>query len=317
MSAEFAFLLAAARHPPTVEQRAAIVARASAHLDWERVLTLAREHRLLSLVLSNQSAFWNLVPPDSQKAFVRAQAAISARAALLHRELKRLLGILGDAAVEALAYKGAALAIQAYGAAMVRDYHDLDLIVRTLDLHPARQTLLANGYAPKYPGDDDIDPIIRRSECDQTLVHGATGVSVELHWAITPPFFCLPLPIEPLFDRRVKLDGADLQAFAPGPEDTVLLLAVNGTKDGWSRLEPVCAIAHLVKSTHAFDWAGLFQRASEVNARRILNVALLLAQAAFSTTVPEPWSTRLQHDAVAVRLANRITAEDAQRGPAV
>ena len=68
--------------------------------------------------------------PETVRSRLRSAHAENARhALLLAGELRRLMGALQAAGVSALAYKGPALAVRAYGHLALRTYSDLDLLV--------------------------------------------------------------------------------------------------------------------------------------------------------------------------------------------
>ena len=64
----------------------------------------------------------------------------------LTAELVRLTGLLKAAGVEAIAFKGPVLAAMAYGSIELRQFVDLDILVRQSDLPRIAEILTAEGY---------------------------------------------------------------------------------------------------------------------------------------------------------------------------
>jgi hypothetical protein len=314
-SVELGLVLACARAALEASEAAAIRQTLSGTVNWEQVLSLCRRHALLPLVWRTLRPFPELVPAAAWVAFARADVATAARGASLTHELGRLLRLLEGAGVEALAYKGPALAVQLYGDVQARAFVDLDLLVRPRDFGRCRALLLESGYAPM---DDGLKPpptaVSRRSECDESFVHADTRILVELHWAATPPYFSFPLSTEALFERRVRVEAPQLSALAPCPEDLLLLLAVNGTKDTWARLETIVALAALVRRHPQLAWAGVLDRAAELNARRMVHVGLLLARQLLGAIVPDEVMRGVESDHAAAALTEdailRLYRED-------
>jgi hypothetical protein len=303
-SAELGLVLSCARAALEASGAAAIRQTLSGTVDWERVLSLCLRHGLLPLVRRPLSAFPELVPAAAQVAFARAHVVIAARGASLTQELGRFLRLLEGAGVEALAYKGPALAVQLYGDVQARAFQDLDLLVRPRDFGRCRALLIANGYAPMHDGAKPTPTAVsRRSECDESFVHADKRILVELHWAVTPPYFSFPLSTEALFERRVRVEVPELSALAPCPEDLLLLLAVNGTKDTWARLETIVALAALVRRHPQLAWATALDRAAELNARRMVHVGLLLARQLLGAVVPDEVMRGIDNDHPAAALA--------------
>jgi hypothetical protein len=292
VSAEFAFVLAGAwagnADPP------------AGAIDWDQVLDLALSHRVLSRLARQLPAFAGRLSAEQLRRFQHHQVAVAARRALQRQELGRVLAVLRAAGTEVLVYKGPAISAQVHGGPDDREYHDLDLLVRPSDFAAARAALLAHGYRTDQPY--VLDPVLRRSECDQTLLNVQTGVSLEVHWAVAPPHFALALPTEDLFRRRVAVTLPGGPAFAPSLEDLLVLLALNGTKDGWARLETILTIARLLSSP-SLDLAASVGLASHVHAARLVRIALLLAQGLTGVSLPSEIARAASADAAAVRLA--------------
>ena len=314
-SVELELVLSCARAALEASGAAAIRQTLSGKVDWERVLSLCLRHALLPLVWRPLRAFPELVPAAAQVAFARAHVAIAARGASLTQELGRLLRLLEGAGLEALAYKGPALAVQLYGDVQARAFLDLDLLVRPRDFGRCRALLLESGYAPMHDGLKPTPTAVsRRSECDESFVHAGKRILVELHWAATPPYFSFPLSTEALFERRVRVEAPELSALAPCPEDLLLLLAVNGTKDAWARLETIVALAALVRRHPQLAWPAVLDRAAELNARRMVHVGLLLARQLLGAMLPDEVMRLADSDDVAAALAEeailRLYRED-------
>src|SRR5215203_3567152 len=147
--AEHELLLCCARTTATPHVAARLRELAGRDLDWEYLFLIARRHAvvpLLYLQLERHAA--DLVPPDRLRNFKKHFQENSARNAVLTAELCRLIGLLADAGIDAIPYKGPVLGIFAYGNVNLRRFVDLDVIVNKPDVLKARDVLLAEGYAP-------------------------------------------------------------------------------------------------------------------------------------------------------------------------
>jgi hypothetical protein len=112
----------------------------------------------------------------------------------------------------------------------------------------------------------------------------------------------------------VRVEVPELSALAPCPEDLLLLLAVNGTKDTWARLETIVALAALVGRHPQLAWTAVLDRAAELNARRMVHVGLLLARQLLGAIVPDEVMRGADSDPAAAALAEdailRLDRED-------
>ena len=162
-----------------------------------------------------------------------------------------------------------------------------------------------NGYAALH-GETTPEPVLRRSECDDAFRHPVRNILVELHWSVTPPWFSFPLATEQLFARKVPVALGEFTVQAPAVEDAILLLCLNGLKDGWSRLETLVLIAELIRRTPQLKWAELQGRAESVRGQRMLNLGLLLARNMLKVTLPPDVEQRLDGDGKSLVLAGQL-----------
>ncbi len=210
----------------------------------------------------------------------------AARCLLLTSELLRVLASFEREGIEAIPYKGPALAVAAYGDASLRQFVDLDILVRPRDVESATRLLEDLDYEPHFKLRDsrERERFLRLSYV-QLFQRGPDGVAIELHWSVAPRFFGFALRAERLWDYegRLALGGREVRAVAP--ELLVLLLCVHGNKDLWLRLEWVAAVAALA-SRDDFDWRRLIDDAARHRALRVLLVGLCLCEELLGATPP-------------------------------
>ena len=82
---------------------------------------------------------------------LKEQATAIARSNLLRTgELVKCLNLLQSQGITAVPMKGPVLAASAYGSLVLREFNDLDILVRERDVTRARDILIAEGYCPTY-----------------------------------------------------------------------------------------------------------------------------------------------------------------------
>ena len=171
-------------------------------------------------------------------------------------------------------YKGPALAIQVYRDLRLRGFIDLDILIRRNDLDRVRDLIATLGYKPQIEITAAKQRAIFRSECDQVFTRRDGKIILEVHWAITPPFFSFALDADKLFERNVRMDllGKDVRVLSL--EDLLLILCVNGTKDIWGRLEISCCVAELLRDNPQLRWTEMLKEARRLGAERMLLLGL-------------------------------------------
>lgn len=303
-SREMQVLLACSR-VDLAEQESSVAAMLRDGIDWLRLIDAAERHGTIPLLHRHLAgALAPFVPGDARDRLRKRYLSEMGRALLLHEELGRLLRAFAAANVDVLAYKGPALEAQVYRAAGLRSFGDLDLLVRPADFARGRAVLEALGFRPLVPLTATQERAASRTECDQAFVD-RRGAIVELHWAITPPYFSVPLATDDLFARAVDIRIANAAARVPGIEDVVLLIAINGAKDCWSRIEPLCVLYELLRHAQP-DWPVIVERARNIGGVRMLALALALAERMLGATLPNEVSGELVHDAVVERLIAEV-----------
>src|ERR1700688_812677 len=196
------------------------------------------------------------LPADAAGSLRVAFYGNSVRNLHLARDVVRLTALLERGGVEPLALKGPALAVSAYGALALRQFTDLDLLVRKSEVARAAAILRDEGYAPR-PGYalDDLD---RPGTFEIALTRTGALTEIDLHWRLIPPYFPLSLDGEDLWRRAVRVDieGAAVRTLAPA--DHLLYLCAHGAKHGWQALGGICDLAELMRVS-AIDWDGLWE----------------------------------------------------------
>jgi Uncharacterised nucleotidyltransferase len=290
--------------PPVAEE---ILRLLALPLDWDFLFARAAENSVVPLLGRQLSAVSPSVVPPAQlarlKELVRANAI---RSLVLTAELIRVLDAFAAARIEAIPYKGPVLAAQAYGEISLREFEDLDLVLRQRDIAGANDALIRLGYRPQYP------PIFL-PHAPSSLIPGeydyrdeARLLTVELHSELTLRHF----PVRPALDdlaRRlipVSLSGHAVRTFSP--EDTLVFLCVHGSKDFWERLLWIADVAEFVQSHPQLDWEGVYRLADAVRARRMLHLGLALADRLLEAPLPAFILSRVRADRVAISAASQL-----------
>jgi hypothetical protein len=299
-------LLACARTGMDDERAAQIGSLATGGMDWERFLYFGSGHGVVPLLYRTLNTLRPAGVPSSVMERLRNEAqGIAGRNVVLATELLALLDLMQANDVLAMPYKGPALACQVYGDLRLRSFIDLDILVRRIDVPKVRNLLVEIGYKPQLEMTAGKQRAILKSECDEVFT-GTNGRVLEMHWAITPPFFSFQLRTEDLFTRATAIELLDKHVLAPAPEDLLLILSVNGAKDMWNRLEFISRIAELLRRYPEIDWQNTFARARELGAERMLLMGLFLAHHLLGASLPEDVLERVQETRILWSMASQV-----------
>jgi hypothetical protein len=283
---EHELLLLCAHRGKTGGLRSRVVELARGRIDWDYLLLLARRHAVLPLLYKGLEAFDGA--PEHFRAKLRDEFRKNAtRNTLLAGEMARLARTFDAGGVPLLAYKGPALAQQAFGDIALRRFVDLDVIVRRRDARRAGGLLRSLGYAKPEGLTASHEEFLLRRQHNLAYTSDGGLMIVELHWEVAPAHFAAVAVGEGVWERAtsVRLFGTEVRC--PAPEDLLLALAVHGTKHLWERLAWVCDVAALITSQPGFDWPHLLRRARESRVERMLRLVLRLARGLAGAELPE------------------------------
>ena len=150
-------------------------------LDWADLIEKACQHGVFLLFYENlQKTHPELIPPHISHQLHAYCQIKTARNLFLAKELCQILDLLATHNISAIPFKGPVLATLAYGNLALRDFCDLDILVRTDDYLRAKELLIRQGYQHKnFPEHE--------AACAQTALLRDDGkVGIDLHYDIVP-----------------------------------------------------------------------------------------------------------------------------------
>ncbi|MGH7950078.1 MAG: nucleotidyltransferase domain-containing protein, partial [Candidatus Binataceae bacterium] len=273
-------------------------------LDWELVGRIARWHGVHAHVFNRLSSIDELpIPADSTERMRAEHRGRALRSLALARELARLIRLLDAAAIPALAFKGPVLAIQVYGDVTMRQFMDLDLLIRKRDLPRVVEVLAQDGYRARRFTAGARDHGLFDSSEEEFTKPGGLGV-IDVHWLLSSPFFPYAPDAEAALARAitVNLDGTTVATLSP--PDLLLFLGVHAAKHGWPALGAATDIAAVIRAYRDLDFDAVHEDAKRIGCRRMLLLSLLLAHDLADAPVPPRLLSAAHSDRAVARLAS-------------
>jgi hypothetical protein len=275
----------------------------TASLDWNAFISLARSHSVLPLVeFRLRNVDQSLVPSEIRQSLSETMRAHAVFTLSLTAELFRLLNEFDAAGISALITKGPALAVRCYGDPGLRQYADLDLIVRGNDIEHVTSVMLRLGYSAK------ISPAsiqAKKLPGEYVFTKLGTNLLVEFHTEDTFRYYPRPLSVERLVQRSASVSFDGRSAPALSLEDELVLICIHGAKHFWQRLIWIADVGAFV-TRQPVQWDRALSVAREVDARRMLFLGLRLASDIFKTDLPAAIALPVQRDHAVRRLAAQI-----------
>ena len=274
--------------------------------DWKVVARIASWHGVLPLVVNRLGA-----EPGSavaRDALTRLRAEYFGRAlrsASLARELLRLYRLIDSAGIAMLALKGPVLAVQAYGDVTMRQFTDLDVLIRRADLPRVVEILSRDGYRPRRFIHDARDQGLFDSSEEEFTKPGALGL-IDVHWLLSSPFFPYAPDADSCFAHAVQVDLEGTGVPTLAPRELLLFLCVHAAKHGWPTLGAAADIAAVARRYPALEWEAVDGDARRIGCRRMLLLGVHLAHELADAPVPESLLLAARSDSSVARLAAEI-----------
>lgn len=272
-------------------------------VDWERLVELAHHHGLVPLLYRRLSNMMDATPSPGLEALRGKDQSNAHRALWLTVELLNICRHLQARGLEVLPYKGPVLAEALYGNAALRQFSDLDLLIRSEDLPRIKVALAELGYAPGLRLAQAAERDYLKSGYEYTF-DGARGRNLlEIKWQILPRFYAIGFDVSDFFRRAVavRIEGQKLRTLCD--QDLMLVLCVHAAKHAWRQISWLSDIAHLARS-RALDWVALRTQAERLGILRIVTQTFLLARQLLGAELPAQLG--VEKDAGAEALTQRI-----------
>ena len=284
---------------------ARIRALAEEGLDWAGLLVAAADNGIAPLLCQRLCSWAGDVLPAVWRDQFREEFATNVRRNLvLTAELLRILAALDACGVRPTPYKGPVLAAQTHDDIALRQFADLDIIVPQAEILEAHRTLVDLAYAPV---DSAGEPhASRQIPGHYAYFSKVSGTFVELHTEATLRYSPVRLDLESLLARREMISLADSRVRTFSAEDSLVLLAIHGSKHFWDRLGWIADIAALSQNSRGLDWELSLERARSLGAERMVLLAAGLAHDLLEAPLSNRVVTRVKQDIVARSLMEAI-----------
>jgi hypothetical protein len=282
-------------------------------LAWPRVLEDASAHAIIPLLHHHLSAVaegrHDLVPAPVTEWLQRVSVSGAARRLLLLSELKGVLTDLEAGGAPGVVWKGPALAYSVYPRPELRPFADLDILVRRRDVSRAREVLGSRGYAPR-PGLELSDgESFARSDHTVPMIHGPTGVCVDLHWGGGARYLSSAMDTDMLCEQAGPLMVGETPLPALMPDALLLALSVHGAKHGpfpWPRLKWITDVEAFLRTYREDQWAAILARARVTGCQRMVLLGICLARELLEAPVPAAAADAIRDDPAVTPLVPAI-----------
>ena len=304
------FLIRCLRTWLAAERAPALSGPIEGEVDWKSLLQLAEFHRVTPLLFRFLRRARPQPAPESLLMEMGAYVRSAARRSLaLTGELLRLVEGLEAHGITPIPIKGPALAFFLYGDAALRQFGDLDILVRQQDLAAAKELLLSRGYQPEYQLTRRQEEAWHHNYHHLFSLRRRDGtIVVELHRDIMPSGSPFHGDLDGIWRRRKRLAVAGATVASLSTEDLLLFLCVHGSKHSWRRLQWLCDVAQLI-SCHTVDWGQVTAQANSSSGQQMLFLGLFLADDILGTPIPRELEQIIARNPQTKRFAGLVKSQ--------
>jgi hypothetical protein len=224
--------------------------------------------------------------PAGIQSVLRRQFQTYARHVLrLSAELTGILRKFESCGIEVLPHKGPALADNLFADPAMRQFGDLDFLIRATDVPRARIALQELGYRPS------LQLSVRQKKAYlcagyEYVFGSAAGKNlVEMQWQILPRFYSVAFDMDSLFSRAAVTEFEGERVRVLGKDDLMLVLCVHAAKHEWEQIGMIRDIATL--ASFDLDWDWIEQEARRLGILRILLISVWLARNLLGCELPQ------------------------------
>jgi len=303
---EHALLVGCARSVVAAHQAATEWPRGES-LDWAYLIAQADRHGVLPL-LAGVIASWEAssLPQEPLDELRRRMLALAAHNLSLSVSLRQLVDLLESHAIPVVPFKGPALAVAAFGDVAHRQFDDLDVLVPRKDLQRAIDLLQGAGHRLLNPRLGQQLGAMLRHDKHVLFEHRPSGTLIEVHWALAPRHFGLPLNERLIWEsaHRVTVAGRPMRAVPP--DVLLLMLCIHGARHEWRRLSWIVDVAALGHRCPDLPWTRLRVEARRIGAERLVHLGLGLAHRVLHMPLPDDVRCAISADRVCGDLQDGI-----------
>jgi hypothetical protein len=273
--------------------------------DWKLLFADAEEHRITPILYGNLKTYSDIVPPHDLDNLRNRVLEIGKLNFARTAQLIKLVKVIQSQQLDVLCYKGMALAALAYRDVALREYTDIDVLIRKKEFFQIKTLLLANKCLPAHEFSESEERAALKYTYDYPFYHDENNTLIEVHWDFIEFFFAFDYYSDEIWDRVIEIEMYGTKIRTLSPEDYLIVLSTHGSKHFWNRLAWVCDIDRLVRNTK-IDWELVRSRAAAVDALRMIRIGLLLSNKLLNTPIPETEAIGVQGDRNASQLADEF-----------
>jgi len=273
-------------------------------LNWERILSKARKHGIIFLLYKKLKNLKQLVVPSEIMAFLESFYNNNRiRNLRMAQKLIRIMNILSKEKIDAIAFKGACLAIRAYKDLAIRTFGDLDIYIRKKDFVRVYDLLELYGYKSHFPHIKKRKKLWKKTGRDFLFLD--KSIFYDFHQRITQGSKQFLIK-EDIWENSSFTTINSCKVKVLSTEDTVLALCIHGAKHNWLQIKLITDIAFFISSNKELNWSLIISKAKNMGCLNITLTGILLSNEFCGLPLPYMINKKINENKRVKKLTNNI-----------
>ena len=270
-------------------------------LRWDVVKNLSLYHRIVPLVHDFLERHPNPNIPDKVSAYFRnASQVISFTNYSLTEDLLAISSILEKHKIIAAPLKGPVLAAMGYRHIGLRQFTDIDILIRKSDLIRIKTLLAGHGY------DSENGVVEFENECELYLQKNNRNLKLDIHWSLVESHYGYEYTVDSLFSRARNIALAGTKILSLCQEDVLLATVFHHGKEGWKELRYIADLGGLINRQKDLDWNFLIEKSKQLGTERNLFLGLYLTNKLIPGHFSDVVSPILKNDSFCKKIGDPI-----------
>ena len=273
--------------------------------NWDDFIDISYAHGVFPLIYRTLKNFADIISLDVLNEMKLYNMNIVKQNMLMTAELIKVMNILEENGIEAIAFKGPTLSQMAYGNITRRQYADLDILIEDKDKTKAINLLTSLHYQPEIILKENT----KRSFYKDVNVIGFdnthNNIYVEIHWGLISKNYAIDFSSLDLFkSRTITINQKSINLLSE--ENNLIYLAVHGSKHFFERVSWICDIDRSIRTDTSLDWNLLLKKAQKIEVLKILLVSLCISKRLFNTPLDIKVIKLIEADSSIEKIASEI-----------
>lgn len=217
---------------------------------------------------------------------------------LMTSELIKIMKLLKENTIEAIAFKGPTLSHIAYGDITLRQYSDLDILLRKEDIYKVYK-LLEDKYSRSLKLKTSQEETWFKYAHDLGLSNNKNGVYIEFHWAMLDNDHPISLKSINFFENINSQTIQNTKLNIISNEKFLVYLCIHGAKHLFERVEWVVDIDKFIISQE-ICWDEVFELIKDDNSIRFFLLGLYMSNTLYLTPIDDRFKNLFDEDIISI-----------------